>query len=901
MRRTIGIGIVGFLWTAAAALGQAPPAKAPPPPLPPREGEVCVSGRWHTEGGNAARNAATRNAPLLRRPLVAWRLEPGGTLAGEPLVWDEFVVLGVEVNDKRRAIEVRRLQDGSLVGRREINSTTRPWPALWGNEVVWRVGDGGLELLRFDDRKLAFVTRMPGADQVGPPLRVGPHVYVVVDGHLTCMRAADFRVLWRTQDAGHRGPPSIAGDSLYVWRSVDGQQFAVVEHDRRSGKRLAQGPTIHLRRAPGEDSRLVVAGRTMLARLGDEHALADFVAPVALNALEFALPLQAAAELHPTSMPVLRAMSTRVQVGAFGLEDGKQLGLFPNGGDGGVRLDTCEVHRALADVPPTLAADVVYFGACAVETGQYRMLWRLQRDGDRPLPTARAIPAGRTLLLADAHQLVALREDAPAEPVAAELQAAWTSAQRTRFMALADAAIAANDWDQATDLLLECRERNVDEAWATRREKDIASKSKNKRLKPDAAKAEAVRAESAAVAAGALDEVHRSALAWGAERTGLDRRRALRFVLEQAPTHAAANTAVRGLLPQDVVPTEPFRGLDWLDFLDAAQHTKVAWMDASLDDADGPIDPIVAQSKQQLLQWRADWRPDLKALTSDRLVLFSPITEPGSLAKALATGELVCDALESMFAGVPRVRHDPRPMLVFIYPDRTEYIDESAKLGFDAEWTAGYYSDHLNELVAKSRMFVPNDDTGFATVLPTLAHELTHQWLMDRCPAFQPNVAAVRFGRKAFWIVEGFASLVEQFEFDFVRREFRLGAGSEQHADLIASAREELLIPWHQLVALPRLGFAQLVADPQSVDVPSSVRLGQGFTIRLVNLFYAQSAMLCRYLYDAEDGRYRQQLLDFVTAYYTGALDRLDFEQAFGVSAKELGPKVVEYSRQLVH
>ena len=54
------------------------------------------------------------------------------------------------------------------------------------------------------------------------------------------------------------------------------------------------------------------------------------------------------------------------------------------------------------------------------------------------------------------------------------------------------------------------------------------------------------------------------------------------------------------------------------------------------------------------------------------------------------------------------------------------------------------------------------------------------------------------------------------------------------------------------------------------------------------------------YLYDAEQGRHRQQLLDFVTAYYTGAMDRLDFEPAFGVSAKELGPKVVAYSKQLV-
>jgi hypothetical protein len=840
------------------------------------------------------------NAPLLRRPQVAWRQATGGKIVGEPLVWDDHIVLGIEVNDKRSAIEVRRLLDGALIGKREVNSLTRPQPALWGNEVVWRVGAGGLELLRFDDRQVSFVTRLQGAKLVGPPLRLGGLLYAVVDGNLTCMRAADFRVLWRSGTSGYLGLLSAAGDSLYAWRAAGQGSFVVCEHDRHSGKQRYQGPPVGMKRAPGEDARLVLAGRTLLARLGDEHLLADFVAPVVLNGLEFALPLQAESELRATSMPVLRAMNTRLQVGAVGVPGGTQLGLFPFGSEQGVRLDTCDLHRALASVPPTLARDVVYFGACAVETGQYRMLWRLQRDGERPLPAVRAVPAGRTLLLAGERELLALREDVPPDPIAAELQTAWSAGQQTRFSALVDAAIAAADWDQATDLLVDCRELNVDEAWATKREKDLVRRSKDKRLRVDEAKAAAVRTEAAGVPDAALDEVQARTMDWAGSRAAAEHRHALRFVLQQRPAHAAATAAVRLLLPAAIHPTEPFLASDWLDFLDAASQTQVAWLDPSLDEANGKLDAIVAQSKQQLLQWRADWRPDLQALTSARLVLFSPITQPGSLAKALATGELVCDALESMFAGMPQQRHDPRPMLVFIYPDRAEYIAESAKLGFDAEWTAGYYSDHMNELVAKSRLFVPGDDVGFVSVLPTLAHELTHQWLMDRCPAFVPDPVASRVGPKSFWIVEGFASLVEQFEFDFVRHQFRLGRGNDEHADLVASAPASLLLPWDKLVGMQRLQFDRLVASQRSADVPSSVRLGQAFTIRAVHLFYAQSAMLCRYLYDAEQGQHRQQLLDFVVAYYTGAMDRLDFEKAFGVSIQELGPKVVAYSQQLV-
>ncbi|HZN37670.1 MAG TPA: hypothetical protein VFD82_02645 [Planctomycetota bacterium] len=68
-----------------------------------------------------------------------------------------------------------------------------------------------------------------------------------------------------------------------------------------------------------------------------------------------------------------------------------------------------------------------------------------------------------------------------------------------------------------------------------------------------------------------------------------------------------------------------------------------------------------------------------------------------------------------------------------------------------------------------------------------------------------------------------------------------------------------------------------------------------------MSLFYAQSAMLCRYLYDAENGAHRKALLEFVIAWYSGKDDKLDFAAAFGVSAKELAPKVIEYARTLLN
>lgn len=885
------------LLSSLSAQTQPAPTKPAPAATKSRDGELCPPGRWYTEGGNAARNAASANTPLIRRPIVAWRSPLPGTLCGEPLVWGDHVVTALRLTPNRVSLEVRRLADGSLLGQRAVNSTTAPAPTLWGNEVTWRVGEG-LELLRIGKSSLDMVNRMPTAKTVGAPLRLGTSVFAVVEGKLTCMRAADFRVIWKSPGSGFVGPASVGDKFAYGVAGADGR-WSVHAFDRATGAPAGQSPSVAIEQPV--DPRIQLTGEQLSVTFGTGHLLAEYRAPVSLNAVELRLPLRENSQLRPTAIPIPRALGAGVQVGAMATPEGIQLGLFPLDSDTGVRLDTCDLHRTIANVPPTIAGDVIYFGACAVDVQERRMLWRLQRDGERPLPLTRAIPAGRSLLLAAERELIALREDAPADPVAAELDSSWLDHQRRRVTALADAAMATLDWELALDLLSRCRELGTDEAWAGKREKDIAQKRKDTKKPADEQKAKSVRSAAEAAAAAALDDVRQLVATWKARPPG-DLRNALRFLLDQAPDHPATLQSVRALLPADIVPGEPFRGRDWLDFLEAIAHTKVSWLEADLADfGKAGLDPIQAQSKQQLLEWRTKWRPDLRALQSDRLLLFSPITQPGSLAKALATGELVCDALESMFASMPKVRQDPRPMLVFIYPDRKEYVDASKQLGMgDVGWTAGYYSDSLNELVAKSRMFVPADDTGFASVLPTLAHELTHQWLQDRCPAFTPDQVASRVGPKSFWIVEGFASLVEQFEFDLGRHRFQFGKGDLQRPDLVASAKARQLLDWNWLVKARRVDFARLVADQQEIDIASSVHLGAGFRTRRVDLFYAQSAMLARYLYDAEGGRYRQQLLQFVCAYYTGNMDGLDFEKAFGITAKDLGPKIVEYSRAVV-
>jgi hypothetical protein len=905
MRRRAFIAALAALAFATAAIGQTPPAaNGAPAPGPnaasQRVGERCPPGRWYTEGGNAAHNAASDEPPLLRRPVVAWRHTLPGTLLGEPLVWGEHVVLALRLSPTRTAIEARRLADGAVIGQRALDSATDPVPCLWGDEIVWRVGTGGLELARVGKASVDFVARMPAAKTVDAPLRVGTNVLAVVDGVLTCMRAADFRVVWQALRRDCRGQVAVAGDVVYAIGAGTGADGGTVvgAFDRATGRELAVSAAVP---ASPETSavRVQVAGDQLFARLAAGHAFPSLRAKATLNALEVSLPLAPERQPRPEAMPVARALDPRVQIAAIDTGEGIRLGLFREGSDDGVRLDTCELHRSLAAVPPTLARDVVYFGACAVDTTGLRLLWRVDADENGPVPAVRAIPAARTLLLGHDRVLVALREPRPADPVAAEL-AAWQAAhERERLAPLVDAALRARDAELAGDLLARARELAADEGWAQKRDKELAALRRDAKAKPDGAKAAAARSQAAALPQHVLDAVQQHVGGWSA-RPAAEQRRGLRHVLEQAPDHAGALAAVRALLPAAIEPESPLHGIDWLDWLDAAAHTTVSFLDATPADLGRTgVDDITAQEQQQLLEWRSRWRADLIALRSDRLVLFSPIAQPGSLAKALATGELVCDALEAMFADLPKVRHDPRRMLVFVYPDRAEYLAEAKKLGIDAESTAGFYTAAATESVAKSRLHVPPDDTGFATVLPTLAHELTHHWLADRCPAFVPDPVALRAGTRAYWIVEGFAGFVEQFEFDVAARSWRLGAGNLERADLVASATAAQLLDWDRLVATTRVDFDRLRLARKAAGVPSRMRLGTSFQARAIDLFYAQAAMLARYLYDADGGKHRDALLRYVTAWYTGDAAGLDFERAFGTTAATLGPHVVAYARAL--
>lgn len=288
------------------------------------------------------------------------------------------------------------------------------------------------------------------------------------------------------------------------------------------------------------------------------------------------------------------------------------------------------------------------------------------------------------------------------------------------------------------------------------------------------------------------------------------------------------------------------------------------------------------------------WRKDLIALQSGRLVVYTPVDAPGGIARCLSLGELVCSTLEAMFAGFPVRRQGDQRMRLCLFGSEAEYKKHSPGGGHLA-WTSGHYSPHEQ----LSRLYVPKDDEAFARVMPVFAHELTHQWLEDRCPALDGALLAKRrLDQPGHWVVEGFASFVEQFRFDLAARTHATDDPRDEHLDVVANATAAQLLPWTTVLRTTAMSFARIPPVPDEArKVLFGHRLGSFQMLSQRNCFYAQAGALCHWLWHADGGSRRQALLDFVLAYYGGDQERLDLAKNLGLSAAEIGAAVVAHAK----
>jgi len=113
-------------------------------------------------------------------------------------------------------------------------------------------------------------------------------------------------------------------------------------------------------------------------------------------------------------------------------------------------------------------------------------------------------------------------------------------------------------------------------------------------------------------------------------------------------------------------------------------------------------------------------------------------------------------------------------------------------------------------------------------------------------------------------------------------------------------AAQKKLIDWKKQLTITKVELHQKV----DVKDPHGVYRGRWnlfpYPMNEMVLFYQQAGATCAFLYFGEGGKYREKLLDYVTAYYTGKKESTAIEAAFGMSEAELGKKVEDFARRVV-
>ena len=117
--------------------------------------------------------------------VVAWEVELDGHIEGEPLVWDERVLVAVDRGGGRRALHTLDLRTGERRAAPYKMSSDRPLvPSLWGRVVAARSGPGRIAALRWGDRKLTPLRSYSCGEEAGPPLLFRDALYLCSDDGL---------------------------------------------------------------------------------------------------------------------------------------------------------------------------------------------------------------------------------------------------------------------------------------------------------------------------------------------------------------------------------------------------------------------------------------------------------------------------------------------------------------------------------------------------------------------------------------------------------------------------------------------------------------------------------------------------------------------------------------------
>ena len=972
---------LGWLIGLTPLLVLAPNTSPHPEEFDPQEGHLAERGRWTVTGGNASGSSATKTPPL-RGPIeVSWRTKLKGDVHGDPLVWDDRVLVELDMGKKKRALVTLDLETGEELDISYYKSEQPLGPSIWRDQVAFRSGPDKIEIKRWSREGIGKGYGHRVEAPAGPPLLYGSELYITSGDGLTRLDRSR-REVWTTQ-GDYRGRPRLRGDKVYAIREGTSGAFDVVAIDRESGD-AGNDSLMGSTKSDLSDADIAVMHHYISVHpTGPITAIGSGAMPARATLrpifkdnlrrngyiprnLLLGFPVEHGEGYIARGMNVRTILSSEdLENRTTSFEEGSAAARVPclisvdptyswalNAAD-----DQYHVNFARYEGHPSVARNVLFHANAAVDLSTMRILWQTDLNA-----TQRMVPAeGHVLVVHDGSELCALGRPRPVQDEAERfdldqggafegvavlaggkvLEASFTVDIEGDRLAenlgdgktkghglgevwwleqtngtvvyapsakagvkavgrLADAesgkvalelAQAAED-SRDPELMFEMSDWAISLGIPESKLKKVVKTAEgfSKRPKPiDSKVVDEVRGRTQEVSDAAAAVIwDRIANLAGEEPTPL-RVALLELLFEVDPDHEGGGQAVRDLLPDGLEPFEPYVPADWLAVAETVQYTSLEMVDLSLDSwAAGRV------------QKRArKWRDDLVGLESDNLLILCPPAQPGSIAKCISLGELVCELLAEMTAEGQQVRDlKDEKLVIELYESRDEYIAKAGENGGNPglAFSAGHYTPAENV----TRMYLPEDDNGLEEVMRTFAHEATHHWLTARCTLWDEadDIMQRASQQEGFWIIEGFASFMEDFTYDLEARTWSSSPENSSNLDSIARATATQVVPWEDQLTMPHAKFLFLRTDDKFTMLPRSQYLGPGHSFSQTNFFYAQGAAICHYLWAAEDGKYKGDLIAYLTQYYRTRKAH-DLEKLTGLEHKKLGEAIHAWCRSV--
>jgi hypothetical protein len=236
-----------------------------------------------------------------------------------------------------------------------------------------------------------------------------------------------------------------------------------------------------------------------------------------------------------------------------------------------------------------------------------------------------------------------------------------------------------------------------------------------------------------------------------------------------------------------------------------------------------------------------------------------------------------------LFGGERQPRRQVRPFRVYYYRDRDQYVEALRRRQPRIAETLGIYFDDVREanFFAESEAGAEGSAAGAGRTggppVATLYHEAVHQLFQETKPA------AKRIGELAnFWVIEGVATYFETLrEHDDPKAGLYFTIGESDAGRLPAARqrmREGFYVPLEELTQMGKR------------DVQRHAQIAK---------LYGQSSSLAAYLMDGEKGRYREALVGYLDAVYSGRDTARSLAEATGVSYSELDGQYRRHAESL--